>query len=229
MTDRAEATLDVALVLRRSMVAPFADPGPVFGGLALLVILPGLATRLADAQGDIDTLLLILRMLLAMLYVAATAPVIVARVQARPMWLGAALARATPGVQAALLIGAAIVVGLTLHLFAQHGSAAGWALDVLLLSGVLLGASVLMPVVPLAVVEALTPLAAIRRAATLTSGNRNRILGLVLLGGLTLAPLAALGPGSGGFWGTVLFEAAAWLVAAVLPALVYAGLLESKP
>ena len=211
------------------MVAPFADPGPVFGGLALLVILPGLATRLADAQGDIDTLLLILRMLLAMLYVAATAPVIVARVQARPMRLGAALARATPGVQAALLIGAAIVVGLTLHLFAQHGSPAGWALDVLLLSGVLLGASVLMPVVPLAVVEALTPLAAIRRAATLTSGNRNRILGLVLLGGLTLAPLAALGPGSGGFWGTVLFEAAAWLVAAVLPALVYAGLLESKP
>ena len=145
------------------------------------------------------------------------------------MQLRTALARANPGVQAALLVGAATVFGLTLHLFAQHGSAAGWALDMLLLSGALLGASVLMPVVPLAVVEALTPLAAIRRAAALTSGNRNRILGLVLLGGLALAPLAALGPGAGRLWGIILFEAAAWLVAAVLPALVYVGLLESKP
>lgn len=229
MSDRAEAPLDVAMVLRRSMVAPFADPGPVFGGLALLVILPGLATRSGHAQADIDTLLIILRALLAMLYAATMAPVIIARVQARPMRVRTALARAAPGVQAALLIGAGVVSGLTLHLFAQHGSAAGWALDALLLSGVLLGASVLMPVVPLAVVEALTPLAAIRSAAALTSGNRNRILGLALLAGLMLAPLAALGSGSGGLWGRILFEAAAWLVAAVVPALVYAGLLESKP
>jgi hypothetical protein len=228
MADRAEAPLDIATVLRRSLMAPLADPVPVFGGLVLLVIVPGLVTRLGHAQGDILTLLIVVRTLLAMLYAAATASVIIARVQGRPMALRAALARAAPGVQAALLIGAATVFGLTLQLFSRHGSVAGWALDALLLSAALLGASVLMPVVPLAVVEALAPVAAIRRAAALTSGNRNRILGLVLLVGLTLAPLAALGPASGSLWGTILFEAPAWLVAAVVPALVYAGLLESK-
>ena len=228
MADRAEAPLDIATVLRRSLMAPLADPGPVLGGLVLLVIVPGLVTRLGHAQGDILTLLIVVRTLLAMLYAAATASVIIARVQGRPMALRAALARAAPGVQAALLIGAATVFGLTLQLFSRHGSVAGWALDALLLSAALLGASVLMPVVPLAVVEALAPVAAIRRAAALTSGNRNRILGLVLLVGLTLAPLAALGPASGSLWGTILSEAPAWLVAAVVPALVYAGLLESK-
>jgi hypothetical protein len=107
---------------------------------------------------------------------------------------------------------------------------AGWLLDVLLLSAVLLGASVLLPLVPLAVVETLSPLAAMRRAAALTLGSRNRILALALLTGLTLAPIAALAFGFGGNGGPVaaaLFEAIAWLVAALVPALVYAGLLEN--
>ena len=228
MTRPDTTRLDVALVLRRTLPALVADAGPLLGGLALLVVLPGIVTRLVAVGGDGETLLVILRALLAMLYTAMAAPIIVARVQQRPLPLRTALARATPGVQSALLIGAAVVAGMTLHLFARHGSVAGWLLDSLLLSAALLGASILMPLVPVAVGEALAPVAAMRRAAALTSGNRNIILGLALLAGLTLAPLAALAFWAPTPWGPVLFETAAWLVAALLPALVYAGLLDKE-
>ena len=228
MTRPDTTRLDVALVLRRTLPALVADAGPLLGGLALLVVLPGIVTRLVAVGGDGETLLVILRALLAMLYTAMAAPIIVARVQQRPLPLRTALARATPGVQSALLIGAAVVAGMTLHLFARHGSVAGWLLDSLLLSAALLGASILMPLVPVAVGEALAPVAAMRRAA-LTSGNRNIILGLALLAGLTLAPLAALAFWAPTPWGPVLFETAAWLVAALLPAPVYAGLLDKEP
>jgi hypothetical protein len=139
------------------------------------------------------------------------------------------LAQATPGVQAGLLVGALVVAGMTVHLFARHGSVSGWLLDVLLLSAALLGASVLLPLVPVAVIEGFSPVPAMRRAAALTLGSRNRLLALTLLAGLTLAPLAALafGFGGGGVWRAALFEATAWLVAALLPALVHVGLMEN--
>jgi hypothetical protein len=226
ISDPATRPLDVAMVLRRTLPAVFVDPVPVLGGLVLLVVLPGVVTRLVIVGNDGETLLVILRALLAMVYAAMVSPIIVARVQKRTIPLRAAIGRSTPGVQAALLLGAAVVAGMTLHLFARHGSVAGWLLDVLLLSAALLGASILMPLVPVAVIEALSPMAAMRRAAGLTSGNRNRILALALLAGLTLAPLAALAIWVPGLWGVALFEGAAWLIAALLPALVYAGLLE---
>jgi len=227
-TDPETRPLDVAMVLRRTLPAVFIDPLPVLGGLALLVVLPGVVTRLVSVGSDGETLLVILRALLAMFYAAMVAPIIVARVQNRTIPLRAAVGRSTPGVKAALLLGAAVVAGMTLHLFARHGSVAGWLLNSLLLSAALLGASILMPLVPVAVSEALSPLAAIRRAAALTSGNRNRILALALLGGFTLAPLAALAFRAPGLWGPALFEGSAWFVAALLPALVYAGLLEGE-
>ena len=228
ITDPKTRPLDVAMVLRRTLPAVFVDPVPVLGGLALLVVLPAIVTRLVVVGNNGETLLVILRALLAMLYAAMVAPIIVARVHSRPIPLRAAIGRSTPGVQAALLLGAAVVAGMTLHLFARHGSVAGWLLDSLLLTAALLGASILMPLVPVAVIEALAPMMAIRRAAALTSGNRNRILALALLAGLTLAPLAALAFWVPGFWGVALFEGAAWLVAALLPALVYAGLMEGE-
>lgn len=228
ITDPKTRPLDVAMVLRRTLPAVFVDPVPVLGGLALLVVLPAIVTRLVVVGNDGETLLVILRALLAMLYAAMVAPIILARVHNRPIPIRAAIGRSTPGVQAALLLGAAVVAGMTLHLFARHGSVAGWLLDSLLLTAALLGASILMPLVPVAVIEALAPMMAIRRAAALTSGNRNRILALALLAGLTLAPLAALAFWVPGFWGMALFEGAAWLVAALLPALVYAGLMEGE-
>ena len=231
MRQRTDAPpLDIALVLRRLLPALAADAVPLLGGLMLLVLLPGIATRLADTGGEAATLLVILRALLAMVYVAGTAPIVVARARGHRLGWRSGFVRATPGVQVALLVGALVVAGMTLHLFARHGSVAGWLLDVLLLSAVLLGASILLPLVPLAGVESLSPLAAIRRAAALTLGSRNRILALALLTGLTLAPIAALAfgfAGGGGPLAAALFEATAWLIAALVPALVYAGLLET--
>ena len=91
----------------------------------------------------------------------------------------------------------------------------------------LVGVCALMPLVPVAVVERLTPMAAFRRAAALTQHNRNRILGLALVLLVTLAPSAALVAGFAGPkapWAIALFEMLAWSLGATVPAAVYAGL-----
>jgi hypothetical protein len=140
------------------------------------------------------------------------------------------LAAAQPGVQVGLIIAAAIFAGLIVQLFARHGTVAGWLLEVLLLALGLIGACVLLPVIPVAVVERLGPRAAFARAAVLTEGNRNRILGVVLLMALTLAPLLALaggGAGPVGPWALALVELAGYTLAAIVPAAVYAGLKEA--
>ncbi|MFZ4689663.1 MAG: hypothetical protein ACOYLS_10545 [Polymorphobacter sp.] len=225
------APLDVALVLKRTVRA-FVDDfaGVVLGGFAL-VMLPGVATRAIAGDGEIGTLLTIVRAVCAMLYVALVSWGVVSRLRGRalpsPVFLREGLARAQPGLQVSLLAGAAVVIGLTIHLFARPGTLAGWMLNSLLLTGGLLAVCVLMPLVPAAVVERLGPIAAFRRAAALTEGNRNRILALALLAGLTLAPSAALVAGfagNAGPWLTALVELLAWSLAATLPAVVYAGL-----
>ena len=119
------------------------------------------------------------------------------------------------------------MLGLILQLFAQHGTLAGWALDALLLTAGLWALSVALPAVPVAVAEALPPRAALARAAALTAGNRNRVLVVVLITGLALAPAAALVAGLGGglaLWLAAALEWLAWSVAAVVPAAVYVGL-----
>lgn len=225
------ARLDVALVLKRTGEAFVRDfAGVVMGGIAL-VVLPGVIIREIAATGEWATLLMILRYVLAMLYVALVSWGVVSRLRGRALaprlFWREGLARAQPGLQVALLAGAAAVVLLTIHLFAKSGTLAGWALNSLLLTAALVAICALMPLVPVAVVERLTPLAAFRRAAALTRHNRNRILGVALVLLLTLAPSAALvagmaGPPAG--WAMALFEMLAWSLAATVPAVVYAGL-----
>lgn len=227
--------LDLALVLRRSGRALAGD----FTAIALagfaLVALPGLAARglAAGSDGtDWGTLLAILRGVLALLFVAVTSWGVVARARGMALpprrFLSEGLARATPGLQVALLAAAAVVAGLTLHLFARHGTVEGWLLDVLLLSAALLALCVLLPVVPVAVAERLPPRAAFARAAALTQGNRNRLLALALVTALALAPLLALLAGAAGPPGNALLVAAIEIavlgIVAVVPAIVYAGL-----
>lgn len=224
--------LDVVLALRRALVALAADfPGVLFAGL-LLVTGPGLLTR--DVGGDWAALLATLRAVLAMLFVALVSWGAVARLTGHALpptsYVKQGLARATPGVQVALLAGAAIVAGLTVQLFGRHGTLAGWALDSLLLTAGLWGLVTLMPAVPAAVVERLGPMAAFRRAAALTDGNRDRILAVALVTGLALAPGAALAAGiagEAGPWLTGVVELLAWSLAAMVPAAVYAGLRET--
>ena len=225
------APLDVALAIRRTLDAFVRDfAGVAVAGVAL-VILPGILARHFGPGGDWATLIITLRGVCAMLYVALVSWGIVARLRGRALppraFLREGLAHAQPGLQAALLAGVAIVIGLTLQLFARHGSLAGWLLDVLLLAAGLWAICVAMPVVPAAVVERLPPMAAFRRAAALTQGNRNRILALALLVGVTLAPSAALVAGFAGPvapWLASLFELVAWSLVATVPAVVYAGL-----
>jgi hypothetical protein len=226
------ARLDVALVFRRSGEVLVRDFVPVVIGCLALVVLPGVALRWLPGGGDgVATLLTVLRSVLAMLYVALVSWGVVSRLRGRALRPGAfvreGLARATPGLQAALLAGAGIVLLLTLHLFAQAGTLAGWLLNALLLTGALVGLCALLPLVPVAVVERLTPVAAFRRAAALTRYNRNRILGLALVLLLTLAPVAALAAGIAGppaGLTLALFDLLAWSLVATVPAVVYASL-----
>lgn len=229
------ARLDVAQVLKRAAGALWADGPAIFVAGVLLVLLPGALGRGVVEGSSLDTVLVTLRGVGAMLFVALVSAGTVARWCGRPLppptFLSAGFAAAQPGVQAGLVLAAAVVVGLIIQLFARHGTITGWLLDALLLALGLGGAALLLPVVPAAVVERLSPRAAFARAAALTEGNRNRVLGIVLLMALVLAPLwaiAAGGAGPVGTWALALVEFAGFSLAAVVPAAVYAGLTEAS-
>ncbi|GGE08880.1 hypothetical protein GCM10011529_14130 [Polymorphobacter glacialis] len=217
--------LDVALTIRRTLQAYARDFAAVLLAGIMLVVLPAVLARSIPAAGDWTTLVITARAVCAMLYVALVSWGVVARYSGRALppraFLREGLARATPGLQVALLAGAAIVAGLTVQLFARHGTLAGWALDALLLAAGLWAACVVMPVVPAAVAERLSPMQAFRRAAALTEGNRNRILVLALLALFTLAPTTILAITAGNPWLLAGVELLAWSLAATLPAVIY--------
>jgi hypothetical protein len=230
-----EPRLDVILALRHAVVVFWRDISALAAAGILLVTLPGVLTRALPDTADWGTLGTTLRGVLAMLYVALVSWGVVARLAGHALpparYISEGLARATPGVKVALLIGAAVVAGLTLQLFARHGTIAGWLLNSLLLTAGLLALTTLMPAVPAAVVERLGPMAALRRAAALTAGNRDRLLALALLVGLALAPSGALvaglgGPDGAGPWLRSVFELVAWSLIATVPAVVYVLLRE---
>ncbi len=231
----AESRLDILQALHRTAAALRADfAGVALGGL-VLVSLPGLALDwLAPPGGwspDMDTLATTLRVVLAMLYMALVSWGVLARLAGRPLsapaFVREGVRRAQPGLKVALLAGAVVVIGLIIHLFARHGTTGGFMLEVALLSVALWGLCALMPVVPVALVERLGPVAALRRAAALTAGNRDRTLVIGLIAGLALAPsgvLVASLAGSAGPFAKALFDVCAWGLAGALPAVVYTGL-----
>lgn len=232
----ADTRLDAAQALKGAVTVLGGDLAAILIAGMLLVLLPsGLGRGFNDSNG-LATLLMTLRGVGAMLFVAIVSSGAVARLRGAPMstaaFLRLGLARAQPGVQVGLIIAAAIFAGLIVQLFARHGTVAGWLLDVLLLALGLLGATMLLPVIPAAVTERLSPRAAFARAAALTEGNRNRILGIMLLMALTLAPIWALASGGAGpvnAWWLALAELAGYSLAAVVPAAVHAGLTSKEP
>jgi hypothetical protein len=230
-----EPRLDVILALRRAIEVFWRDFTAVIVAGLVLVTLPSAMTRTLPTGADWATLATTLRGVCAMLYVALVSWGVVARLAGRALpprrYLSEGLVRATPGVQVALLIGAAVVAGLTVQLFARHGTIAGWLLNSMLLTAGLLALTTLLPAVPAAVVERLGPVAALRRAAALTAGNRDRILALTLVVALALAPSGALVAGftthdGAGVWLNSAFELVAWSLAATVPAVVYVLLRE---
>lgn len=232
------ARLDILLALYRTMRAVRADLAAILLGGVLLVSLPGLAARsFAPENGyasDMATLITTLRAVLAMLYLALVSWGVVARLTGRALpprtFVHEGLRRAQPGLKVALLVGAAVVFGLTLRLFAVHGTTQGFFLQTLLLIAALWALGALMPAVPAAVVERLGPIAALKRAAVLTQGNRDRTLILGLISGLALAPSAVLIASLPSPHPLLQagFELIAWSLAAILPAVVYTGLRTSE-
>ncbi|KPF76392.1 hypothetical protein IP88_06610 [alpha proteobacterium AAP81b] len=225
--------LDIVAALRRGGEAVARDFAAVTSAGFALIVIPGIVTRSFFAGEELATLTQTLRAVLALLFVALVSFGVVARLRGRRLlpheFLREGLLAARPGLQSALIAGTAVMVALIVHLFARHGTAAGWALDTLLLAGGLWAASVAMPLVPAAVAERLSPLAAIQRAAALTEGNRDRILALAVGMIAAIAPAALLPTAFGGETGVLvraLCELFSWSLVATVPAAVYAGLGE---
>ncbi|WP_439533395.1 hypothetical protein [Polymorphobacter sp.] len=235
MTDEQapETRLDVMLALYRTLAVLRANFAALLLGGVVLVSLPSLLVNMlapeAGYSADMATVLTTARAVLAMLFMAQVSWGVVARLGGLRLapsdLVREGLRRAQPGLKVALLAGAGIVLGLTVQLFAQHGTPQGFVLQTLLLTLALWALCTLMPAVPAAVIERLGPIAALRRAAALTAGNRDRTLLLGLLAGLAIAPsgllIRSIGPAP---WLSAVFELFAWGLAATLPAVVYAGL-----
>lgn len=228
------ARLDIGLALRRSFEVGRADAAGIGAGGMLLVVFPSVAehvlTPAAGLGADIATLVTTIRAVLAMLFVSAVSWGVVGRMAGLPLapvaFFNQGLRRAQPGLKVALLVGAAIVLGLIVKLFATHGTPQGFVLQTLLLTLGLWALCTLMPAVPVAVVERLGPVDALKRAAALTAGNRDRtlLLGLVLalvigLATVLVGQLADVAPAL-----EAAVELLAWGLAAIVPAVVYAGL-----
>ncbi len=225
--------LDIPDILRRSGRVLARDFAAVTSAGFGLIIIPGIVTRSIAGGEDWLTLATILRAVLAMLFVALVGYGAVARLAGRRLlpheFLVQGLLAARPGLQSALVAGVAVVVALTIQLFARHGTLAGWLLDGLLLSAGLWAATVAMPLVPVAVIERLSPLAAMRRAAVLTEGHRNRLLLLALLMAAVIGPAAfaaQAAPGEAGLLVRAMVEFLGWGLVATVPAVVYARLGE---
>lgn len=229
---------DIALAIRRAGIAFWDDfAAIVIGGFAAVTLPQLLAATLDPAAGS-GTLATTARAVFAMLYLAMVSHGVSQRLHGQPLptrrFIAEGLARARPGLEVALLLGAGGVLLLTVELFGRSGTLAGTALHALVAGGAIWAACVLLPVVPAAVAERLRPLAAIRRAAALTLGHRDRLLALLVIVMLTLAPAAVFiavlvdgdtrrldGPG---LWLSALFTLLACSVLATVPPVVYAGL-----
>jgi len=224
--------LDITLALQRTLSALRQTlPAIILGGL-LLIALPGLAIDLLKPETgyapDLEILLITLRAVLAMLFMAQLSWAVLARLSGLSLppraLLKQGLARAQPGLKVALLAGAAIVTGLIVKLFAAAGTPQGFLLQSLLLTAALWAICTLMPAVPAAIMERLGPIAALRRAASLTAGNRDRTLALGLIAGLATFPLTLWAKSLSTPLITALTDTAALALITPLAAVVYAGL-----
>jgi len=231
-----EPRLDIVLALQATVAALRQSLSALLAGGLMLVGLPGLLIDLlAPQQGygaDTAILLITLRAVLSMLFIAQLSWAVLARLSGLQLpvraMLGQGLARAQPGLKVALLAGAAIVTGLILKLFAQHGTTPGFLLETLLMAAGLWAMGALMPAIPAAVMEGLGPLAALRRAARLTAGNRDRTLVLGLIAGLAIVPALLLVRSTGPVWLSALVDVYATGLVTTLAAVVYAGLIQRQ-
>ena len=177
----APRRLDVALALRQILEVFARDAAPIlllgFG----MVSIPALALGALPPAEGLGTMLSVAIGLSGLLYVTIVSFGAMTRLVGRPLdparFAAAGLAASPPGYSVALLLGAGAVVAAIVGLLLPAGA----PLHLLLWAAAAWGLVVVLPALPAALAERLGPVAALRRAARLTRGNRGRIVALLLV------------------------------------------------
>lgn len=241
--------LDVALALRQMVLAFWHDFAPIVPLGFVMVTLPAVALHLIGSHSG-STILATFGGMLGVLYGVIVTVGTLARLSGRPftprLFVRAGIVASPQGLSVALLLGAATVLTLVGLLLAGLTAPYAKISQLLIVAAAFLGLVVVLPAVPAAIVERRTPLAALRRAAALTRGDRGRIAAVVLVLLLAVVPArivvaasiyglaaslartAAVDAGmtlfSPGLWLLALFDLLAVGLAATLPAVVYVQL-----
>jgi hypothetical protein len=245
--------LDVALALQRIVSVFWADFAPIvvlgFG----MVTLPGVALALAGNHAG-STIIATFGGMLRVFYVVIVTYGALARLDGRPLdpraFAHEGVAASPRGLSVALLLGAMTVVGLVGLLLAGLAGPNALAVRAAIVVVGFAGAVLLVAAVPARLVERVTPISALTRAAALTRGNRGGVAVVLGVFALTVVPArlvvaatvyglgasaarvmavdAAMTVVSPGLWLLALFDLMAWGVGAVLPGVIFAGLTSRK-
>lgn len=243
---------DVALAIRRIAWIFWHDFAPIVVAGFALVTLPRVALILAGS-GSGATVIATLGGLLRVLYVVIVSFGAAARLAGRPLPLRAFLADgfgASPrAIGVGMLLGSgAVLVLVALLVMTLTAGAAAPAVQIGVVALGFAAAVVAAPAVPLALATRITPVAALIASVRLTRGRRGGIAALLGLVALTLVPPglvvaatvyglgadaarvarvdAAMRLASPGLWLLALVDLLQWGFAAVIPAVVFAGLVE---
>lgn len=238
------ARFDVGLALRQIGEVAVADSTPILGLGAMLVTLPALLGIVASNHSA-GTVLAVLSGLGAALFATLVSYGTAARLAGKPLlqheYFRRSMTASPPGFSVALLLGAIGVLAAIVHLIAAAVSPHGIALSVAAAGLIIAGSIVLLPAIPLALIERCAPFAALARAARLTRGNRLRIALLLGIAALAVGPAAVLiGPPpsqpisvapviDARLWVWLLFELLTAGVVATIPAVVYSQLRGVRP
>jgi hypothetical protein len=251
------ARLDLGAALRQTVQCFWDDFAPIVLLGFLLLTLPSLLLELsATPSATVDagvvtteTVIETFVALLAMIYVSAVNYGVMCTLAGRPletgtfMWAGLRAAR--PGLLVALVLGSIAVAALILVILFGRGSAVGWLFATAVGVALVVALVTWIVAIPAAVAERRMPWDALRRSASLTLGNRGRLVGFVaaillgLLPGIMLVrmfgPDASFVPAAEGgdlFSPSMWIEQLFWLLAqgllATAPAVIYAQLSRGK-
>lgn len=190
--------IDILVVLRLALFAWWREFAPIIGLGALLLTLPALIARaIAPELTGGQTLVVTAQGVCAMLFLSAVIYGVLHVFARKPLgpraFMRAGLAAAQPGLVVALILAAgAVTIRIVFVLAGALDPMAAGFVDGMATAGALWALATLLPAVPAAVAERLGPVAALQRAAALTRGNRVRLLGLILVVGISLTPIMSL-------------------------------------
>jgi hypothetical protein len=234
-----KAGLDVALALRRIVRGFWLDFAPiVLLGFGMLT-LPRIASALVAPTSAAATILAVVSGLLAALFLAVIGHGAVERLRGRPLDTAAFVSRgivaSPPAFSVALLIGAGLVGAGIVALLVSY-----WDLQPVIWGAAIFGVLLVLPAVPAADAERLGAVPALARAFALTRRNLGRLVFVVAIAALAIGPawllirmleLSVEGDSatllSPGVWLQLLFELLAAGLIAMVPAVIYVGLVEA--